>query len=130
MSPTFSVSARAAREYAHLNGQNRTRFTVARRAFVEALRTDPSALPPSLRVKRVQGHAGIWELTWAADGRATFEYGDEQSPGEPHVCWRRIGKPFDLLRPVDTGYLQDAGHTSGTLQAWRMTLTAVSSWKI
>ncbi len=91
MSPTFSVAARAAREYARLNSTDRARFTVARKALVEALRTDPSALPPNLRVKRVQGHAGIWELTWAADGRATFEYGHEQLPGEPHVCWRRIG---------------------------------------
>ncbi len=91
MSPTFSVAARAAREYAKLGPQDRARFTRARLAFVEALRADPSALPPNLRVKRVTGHDGIWELTWAADGRATFEYGAEQAPGEPHVCWRRIG---------------------------------------
>lgn len=90
MSPTFSVAARAAREYAKLSPEERERFTRARRAFVEALRADASALPPNLRVKRVQGHDGIWELTWA-DGRATFEYGDEQIRGEPHIRWRRIG---------------------------------------
>lgn len=91
MSPTFSVAARAAREYAKLTPAERVRFTRARVAFVEALRTDPSALPPNLRVRRVQGHERVWELTWAVDGRATFEYGEEQLPGEPHVCWRRIG---------------------------------------
>jgi len=32
---------------------------------------------PGLRVKRVQGHPGVWEMSWAADGRATFEYGEE-----------------------------------------------------
>ena len=91
MSPTFRVSERAAREYAKLNPRDKARFTRARVAFVDALRADPSALPPNLRVKRVQGHDGIWELTWSADGRATFEYGAEQLPGEPHVRWRRIG---------------------------------------
>lgn len=30
-------------------------------------------------------------MTWAADGRATFEYGQEIRPGEPHIIWRRIG---------------------------------------
>lgn len=25
------------------------------------------------------------------DGRATFMYGPEQIPGEPHIIWRRIG---------------------------------------
>ncbi len=91
MSPSYTVTARAAREYAKLSRSDRRRFTIARKAFVEALRTDPSALPPQLRVKRVKGHEGIWELTWATDGRATFTYGTEQIPGEAHVLWRRIG---------------------------------------
>lgn len=43
------------------------------------------------RVKRVRGTSGVWEMTWAADGRATFEYGDELRPGTPHIIWRRIG---------------------------------------
>jgi hypothetical protein len=30
-------------------------------------------------------------MTWAADGRATFEHGPEQIAGEAHVRWRRIG---------------------------------------
>ena len=45
-----------------------------------------------LRVKRIRGAAGeIWEMTWAPDGRATFQYGKERIPGEPHIIWRRIG---------------------------------------
>lgn len=91
MSPTYSVAARAAREYARLSREQRRQFNAARVLFVEALRADPSALPVGLRVKRVQGHDGIWEMTWAHDGRATFEYGMEQMPGQPHVRWRRIG---------------------------------------
>ena len=49
------------------------------------------AFDPRLRLKRVQGHPGVWEITWAPDGRATFEYGPEVVPGEPHIIWRRIG---------------------------------------
>ena len=45
----------------------------------------------SLRVKRVQSVPGVWELSWAADGRATFEYGPERTEGQPHIIWRRIG---------------------------------------
>ncbi|WP_281288337.1 hypothetical protein [Haloactinospora alba] len=30
-------------------------------------------------------------MTWAPDGRATWQYGDEQRPGIVHVIWRRVG---------------------------------------
>lgn len=48
--------------------------------------------PAALRVKRVQGAAGIWEMTWSfagPDGRATFEV--ITIDGEPAIRWRRIG---------------------------------------
>lgn len=54
---------------------------------------------PGLRVKRVQGARGVFELTWAPDGRATFEYGREVQPGEPHIVWRRIGTHAVLRQP-------------------------------
>lgn len=44
-----------------------------------------------LRVKGVRGAEGVFEMTWADDGRATFQYGPEQIEGEPHVIWRRVG---------------------------------------
>jgi hypothetical protein len=37
-------------------------------------------------------------MTWAADGRATFEYGEEIR-GEPHNSWRRIGIHDVFRRP-------------------------------
>ena len=53
---------------------------------------------PGLRVKGVRdAPSGVFEMTWAPDGRATFEYGPEQHPGEPHVIWRRIGT-HDVFR--------------------------------
>jgi hypothetical protein len=60
-------------------------------SFIAALREAPPAFPPALSVKRVQGMSGVWEITFAPDGRATFAYGDEVIPGQPHVIWRRIG---------------------------------------
>ncbi|MGW8526811.1 hypothetical protein [Nocardiopsis sp. NPDC055824] len=46
---------------------------------------------PGLRVKGVQGAPGVYETTWAPDGRATWEYGDGRFPGKAHVVWRRVG---------------------------------------
>lgn len=87
------------RELRRLTRQQRTAVNAARDQLVEALRGDPPQFPPSLRVHRVQGHDGVWELTWAADGRATFSYGPELVPGEPHVIWRRIGGHSILQDP-------------------------------
>jgi hypothetical protein len=56
-------------------------------------------LRAGLRVKRVRGTAGVFELTWAPDGRATFEYGPEVREGEPHVIWRRISGHEIFARP-------------------------------
>jgi hypothetical protein len=38
-------------------------------------------------------------MTWADDGRATFEYGSEQLLGETHIIWRRIGGHEILKNP-------------------------------
>ena len=45
---------------------------------------NPPAFPPGLPVKRVQGTNGVWEITLAPGGRATFAYGNEVIPEEPH----------------------------------------------
>lgn len=38
------------------------------------------------------GADGIWEMAWEGEeGRATFEFGQELSQGDPHIIWRRIG---------------------------------------
>jgi hypothetical protein len=50
-------------------------------------------------VKRVEGTRDVWEMTWAPNGRATWHYGPEQKPGEPHVIWRRIGTHEIFDRP-------------------------------
>jgi hypothetical protein len=54
--------------------------------------TPPVRWPKRLRIKLVQGTAGIYEMTWSfkgPDGRATFEF--VNIDGNPGIRWRRIG---------------------------------------
>ncbi|MFN2495860.1 MAG: SDR family NAD(P)-dependent oxidoreductase [Pseudonocardiaceae bacterium] len=53
--------------------QRQRRFLTAVAAMVADLKAD-RAFWPGLRVKSVQGWPGVWEMTRAPDGRATFEY--------------------------------------------------------
>jgi len=87
---TFFTTTRFKRDFAKLTDSQRGRFQKAvREAFVPDL--VKGMFRPGLRVKRVQATKDIWEMTWAPDGRATWQYGEEVHPGEPHVVWRRIG---------------------------------------
>ena len=52
---------------------------------------------PGLRVKAVQGTGSIMEMTFAPDGRATWQFGAEVTYGQAHVIWRRIGTQ-DIFR--------------------------------
>jgi len=100
MTPTFDAPDYFRREYSKLSREMRAAFGDARRKLVEGLATSgPEGLSPSLRVKRVQGSPDVWEMTFAPDGRATFSYGEEVKPGEPHVVWRRIGGHEIFKRP-------------------------------
>ena len=62
---------------------------------------DPSTpWPRGLRVKRVVGVPGVWEMTWSfagPDGRATFEWCEVD--GELAIRWRRIGGHDIFGRP-------------------------------
>jgi hypothetical protein len=90
VTPTYEEFPRFEDDYARLNAEQRVGFRKAVKHLVEDLRAKRQPRP-GLRVKRVQGRQGIFELTWANDGRATWSYGEEQIEGEPHVIWRRIG---------------------------------------
>lgn len=74
-----------------------------RKAFVAALLNfdadlSGSEFRPSLGVKAVQGAPGAFEMIWAPDGRATFEYGEPSSP-ERVIIWRRVASQEDFRRP-------------------------------
>lgn len=44
-----------------------------------------------LRVKPYRGQQGVFEMTWADDGRALFEFGPSRVDGKIHVEWLRVG---------------------------------------
>jgi hypothetical protein len=83
-------------DFKRLTEDEQKLFRKALTAFIPAadrLAADPAARwPKSLRVKDVEGAAGIWEMTWSfsgPDGRATFEW--ITIDGERAIRWRRVG---------------------------------------
>lgn len=86
--PTYERTARFDRDLTALSAEDRLHFKVAVAKFVADLRT--GRFRKGLRVRGIEGVQGIFEMTWAPDGRATFEYGAERGSG-PHVIWRRVG---------------------------------------
>lgn len=96
--PTYERLARFLRDWADLDPSQRAAFLSAVTLFVAGLRGG-AGFHRSLRVKKMQGREDIWEMTWAPDGRATFQYGPSIKDGEPHVIWRRIGTHDIFKRP-------------------------------
>jgi len=88
--PTFDSLDTFQNQFGNLTPEQVRAFYAMVRKFVADLK---AGRPPrrGLRVKGVQGHPGIFEITWAPDGRATFEFGEALSPGDPHIIWRRVG---------------------------------------
>lgn len=96
--PTYAWLARFAADFDSLSPEQQALFLAAIAQFVDDQRGG-KGFRKSLRVKGVQGATGIFEMTWASDGRATFEYGGPVIEGEPHVIWRRIGTHAILKKP-------------------------------
>lgn len=88
--PTYAWLVRFAKDFDILTPAQQAAFLVAVAQFVEDLQSG-RGFRKGLRVKGVQGAAGLFEMTWADDGRATFEYGHPVREGDLHVVWRRIG---------------------------------------
>jgi hypothetical protein len=95
--PTWDQYLSFRRDLKDLTPAQRAAFKRAVAHFVADLRT--GRFRKGLRVKKMSGHEDIWEMTWADDGRATFEYGDPVQEGELHIIWRRIGTHDIFERP-------------------------------
>ena len=85
-------------DFDSLSADQKAAFLTAVAQFVEDLRRG-EGFRKGLGVKGVKGASGIFEMTWADDGRATFEFGDPVSEGEAHIIWRRIGAHKILNQP-------------------------------
>jgi hypothetical protein len=88
--PTHDERPQFLREYAALPRDQRIHFLAAIDKLVEDLKAG-RPFRPGLRIKGVQGHPGVFEMTWSPNGRATFSYGTSLRPGDAHIVWRRIG---------------------------------------
>ncbi len=96
--PTSELLPDLHRDYAKLADAQKRVFRLAVKKFVVDLRR--GSFRGSLRVKPMQDNLNIFEMTWEGeDGRATFDYGPEQRPGEKHIRWRRIGGHEIFDRP-------------------------------
>lgn len=96
MSPTYESRPTFTRDLTRLTPEQRKRFLASVADVIEDMLAR-RPFRPGLRVKRVRGTAHVWEMTWAPDGRATWHYGPELRPGQPHIVWRRIGT-HDIFR--------------------------------
>jgi hypothetical protein len=83
--PQFELSWR------HLTCEQQATFCkVVLEAFEPDLAASDHSFRPTLRVREIVGHPGVFEMTWGDDGRATFSYGAEREHQQPHVIWRQI----------------------------------------
>ena len=96
--PTYAWLARFRADFERLTPTQQAAFLVAVSHFVEDLRQG-RPFRKGLRIKGVQGSGGVFEMTWADGGRATFEYGREVVKGQPHVVWRRVGTHTVFQQP-------------------------------
>jgi len=83
------MTPRFRRDLKALSPEQRARFEkVVCEEFVPDV--DANRWRPGLRVKRVQGVSKVFEMTWAPDGRATWEFGAPIRDGVRHMIWRRV----------------------------------------
>lgn len=96
--PTFQWLPRFGADFSRLTAAQQAAVLAAVEQFVEDLRAG-GQFRKGLRVKGVKGASGVFEMSWADNGRATFQFGEPVVDGEPHVIWRRIGTHEIFKKP-------------------------------
>ena len=94
--PTYDLDPRFGRDFDRSSRSQQRAFRAAVALLVADFRAGRAA-SPQLRMKAVQGHDGVFEISFAPDGRASFHFGAEVRPGHQHIVWRRIGT-HDIFR--------------------------------
>jgi hypothetical protein len=90
VTPTYERTNRFKIDYLKLTTDEQARFKAkVVEQFIPAI--ESGDFPAGLRVKGVQGALGVFEMSWAPNGHATFQFGEERLPGHRHIIWRRIG---------------------------------------
>ena len=91
MTTVYAAADTFYRSYERLDPEDRTRFRNAVSMLMEAFGRNEE-LPASLRVRPVAGAEDIYEMSWAADGRATFSIRSDPDGDQRVIFWRRVGK--------------------------------------
>ena len=93
--PTHDETGVFLRDYESLTPERQDRCDGKREEFVVDLiameRGRRQGFRPGLRVKRVQGALGLFEMTWAPDGRAISSMGEPVIADKRHIVWHRVG---------------------------------------
>ena len=101
--PTYDWGNRFLRDWKRLPKDQQELFLTVKDEFVDDLKEMEagrrSRFRRGLGVKGVKGSPGVFEMRWAADGRATFSWGAERRPGQRHIIWRRCGDHEILKNP-------------------------------
>lgn len=86
------------RDWDRLTAEQQARF----RAVIDKLVADLRSGEPrnDLRVRRVEKTADVFEITWAPDGRATFQYGGDELEGEVEWRWTKSYRVWEANRKV------------------------------
>jgi hypothetical protein len=87
--PTYETEEPFLRDFHRLTADEQELFLTAVEKLVADLRV--GVIRKGLRVKRYRRQEGVWELTWADDGRALFRYGPSIRTGDSHVIRLRVG---------------------------------------
>ena len=95
--PTWSTTDSFEQDFRKMTPDERAKFRSALAGFVVDIKT--RKFRKGLRVRGIQGAEGIFEMTWAKDGRATFQYGPPDRANDPHVIWRRCGTHEIFRKP-------------------------------
>ena len=92
--PTHEESGSFLSDVRHLTPEQRIRFLMALRRFIDDLRAMEAGerrwFRPGLRVAAVRGAQALFEMTWTPDGRATLSRASQKG-GLRHVQWERCG---------------------------------------
>ena len=87
--PTHEETPTFLRDYGRLTNTQAKRLEAALSPFIADPRSieagEQSWFRPGLRVKRVRRVTGLYEMTWAPDGRATLSWGQPLRTGTRHV---------------------------------------------
>ena len=88
--PTYERSSEFIEHYQRLTAEQKALFRTVVKKFIADLRRG-QGFRKGLHVKGIKGDPGMFELTWAPDGRAVFSFGKSVRGNEPHIIWHAVG---------------------------------------